>query len=166
MNGQVRVFPHQKKKRIVCLFVCTALSLYIRRSYLYQLSPGIVFLLTFFYDVFGGDAGVDQSEVPPIDYFMLLLGEIPRVKERLKCILLSVEFEEKYEDVLSKVTTITTAVRKMKASIQIKTIMETILALGNYINGSTSKGQCVAFKLKTLETLPQTKGDKKKIFFF
>ena len=102
--------------------------------------------------------GVDQHDVPPIDYFMLLLGEIPRVKERLKCILLSVEFEEKYEDVLSNVTTITTAVRKMKASIQIKTIMETILALGNYINGSTSKGQCVAFKLKTLETLPQTKG--------
>jgi hypothetical protein len=75
---------------------------------------------------------------------------------------LSCEFEEKYESVLSNITTIMGAVRKMKSSIQIKTIMETILALGNYINGSTRKGQCSAFELDTLKTLAQTKGNDSK----
>ena len=101
----------------------------------------------------------NKDDVPPIDYFMLILSDIPRIKERLQCLLLSSEFEEKYEDVLSNVTTILSATRKMKSSIKVKTIMETILALGNYINGSTSKGQCSAFKLNTLKTLPQTKGN-------
>ena len=100
-----------------------------------------------------------SEEIPPIDYFLLVMGDIPRVKERLQCILLSCEFEEKYESVLSNVTTIMSAVRKMKSSIQIKTIMETILALGNYINGSTRKGQCSAFELETLKMLAQTKGN-------
>lgn len=80
----------------------------------------------------------NKDDVPPIDYFMLILSDIPRIKERLQCLLLSSEFEEKYEDVLSNVTTILSATRKMKSSIKVKTIMETILALGNYINGSTS----------------------------
>jgi len=74
-------------------------------------------------------------------------------------LLLSCDFEEKYEDVLSNVTALNNATRKMKSSIKIRTIMETILALGNYINGSTSKGQCSAFRLDTLKTLPQTKGN-------
>ena len=101
----------------------------------------------------------DKDEIPPIDFFMLVLSEIPRIKERLLCILLSCEFEEKYEGILSNISSILNAVRKMKSSIKIKTIMETILALGNYINGSTRKGQCSAFELDTLKMLAQTKGN-------
>ena len=100
-----------------------------------------------------------RKQIPPVDAFMLMLGDIPRVKQRIECLLLAAQFEEKYEDALSGVIEIMRAVRKLKQSQQIKQIMETILALGNYVNGSTSRGQCVGFKLDALTKIGNTRGN-------
>lgn len=99
------------------------------------------------------------KQIPPVDAFMLMLGDIPRVKQRIECLLMAAQFEEKYEDALSGVIEIMRAVRKLKQSQQIKQIMETILALGNYVNGSTSRGQCVGFKLDALTKIGNTRGN-------
>jgi hypothetical protein len=100
--------------------------------------------------------------IPPIDAFMLMLGDIPRIQQRLEALLLSSEFESKYEDAIAGVNDVLAATRKLKSSAPIRQIVETVLALGNYINGSTRRGQCMAFKLDALAKLENTRGNDNK----
>ena len=100
-----------------------------------------------------------RKQIPPVDAFMMMLGDIPRIKQRIDCLLLAAQFEEKYEDAISGVIEIMRASRKLKQSQQVKQIMETVLALGNYVNGSTSRGQCVGFKLDALLKIGNTRGN-------
>ena len=99
--------------------------------------------------------------VVALDLFMISLNKIPLVKGRLTSISTMLTLEEKKEDVEEKIEIIGSGVRKLKSSRKFKTILEHVLALGNYLNGGTSRGQCVGFSLdslKKLETVKSTDG--------
>ena len=99
--------------------------------------------------------------VVALDRFMISLNKIPLVKGRLTSISTMLTLEEKREDVDEKIDIVGSGVRKLKSSKKFKTILEHVLALGNYLNGGTARGQCVGFSLdslKKLETVKSTDG--------
>ncbi len=49
------------------------------------------------------------------------------------------------------------AVSEVEKSKKLKNILEIILAIGNYLNGSTPRGQAYGFKLEALKKLRDTK---------
>ena len=101
--------------------------------------------------------------IVPIDQFMLALLQIPRCEFRVQCMIGVSEFEEKYEVAHGHIEDIKKATAELHKSERIKQILETILALGNHMNGSTSRGQCVGFQLKDLSKLEACKSKDNKI---
>ena len=49
------------------------------------------------------------------------------------------------------------AVKEVQKSTKLKTLLEIVLALGNYLNGGTFRGRAYGFKLEALTKLKDTK---------
>lgn len=96
--------------------------------------------------------------IAPLDRFMIAMSDIPRVSFRLKCLEVVAQFDDKYKDTKASVSAITSAIKNLRSSTALTQILETVLAIGNYMNGSTSRGQCVGFKIDALSKLPNTRG--------
>jgi hypothetical protein len=55
------------------------------------------------------------------------------------------------------VDAVLTAVNEVKKSPKLKKVLEVVLAVGNYLNGGTQRGQAYGFKLEVLKKLRDTK---------
>ena len=87
----------------------------------------------------------------------IALGKIPSCPLRLTCWAAQLEYEERIADTLPPVECLINACSELRSSIRWKLIMGTILAIGNYMNGGTKRGQADGFKMDGLLKLESTK---------
>ena len=73
------------------------------------------------------------------------------------------KFDVIYEDIRAKMSIILEASKEVRTSKKFRTILEIILALGNYLNQG-SKGNAKGFKLSSLKTICDTKSSSNKNF--
>lgn len=89
--------------------------------------------------------------------FMLELSNISRCKQKLEVMLFKTNFNEIHTTLKVDLTTACNAFRCILKSEQLPILLEIILAVGNYINGTPSKG----FKISFLEKIMDVKGQNK-----
>lgn len=82
---------------------------------------------------------------------------MPRFKVRLTCIVNVQSFDSKYESCKKDLDLIQSAVREVRDSKLLQEFLELVLAIGNYMNGSTRRGGAFGFKLGTLSKLADVK---------
>ncbi|XP_070575952.1 formin-J-like isoform X2 [Ptychodera flava] len=104
----------------------------------------------------------NRDELTPTDQFMMQLCEIPLLKLRLDLLLHINEFPVAYEDLAPTIETILNACRELYTSEKFITVLEYILAIGNYMNSNSNKGTAYGFKLGTLTKLADCRGKDKK----
>ncbi|CAG8457272.1 24000_t:CDS:10 [Dentiscutata erythropus] len=83
--------------------------------------------------------------------------EIPRLSERLGCMIYRRKFEMEVFELKSQVEDLHQAYVELKSSMKFKYLLKTILAIGNYLNGSTFRGNAIGFRLDCLLKISETK---------
>ena len=99
----------------------------------------------------------NPATVPPLDALMLTLSEFPRLKPRLDAMTFRHNFAEKCDEISASIGSLGKAVDAVRGSTAIKTVLMTVLHVGNHMNGGTNRGQCIGFKVRlyTLSDSPR-----------
>lgn len=88
-----------------------------------------------------------------VEKFFLELLTIPRYTQRIKCIRYKFQFEARVLETQAQLDTLVAATDQVAESDKFRRVLEHILAIGNYLNGSTPRGGAYGFKLDTLNKL-------------
>lgn len=105
----------------------------------------------------------DLSDLATADQLVLIMAGFVGYKERVKAIIFNSSFEEDSQIILKEINRFFKVFDFIKTSDKLRTWLEIILAIGNYLNGGTSRGAAWAFKLDILGKLSEVKSkDNKK----
>ncbi|OQR92872.1 formin-homology 2 domain-containing protein [Achlya hypogyna] len=88
-----------------------------------------------------------------VEKFFLEMLTIPRYTQRIKCFKFYMQFEHRVLDIQAQIDTLTAATDQVADSTRLRMILETVLAIGNYMNGGTARGGAYGFKLEALGKL-------------
>ncbi|POM74149.1 Formin-2 domain containing hypothetical protein [Phytophthora palmivora] len=88
-----------------------------------------------------------------VEKFFLDLLTIPRYTQRIKCFRYKLQFENRILETQAQLDTLVAATDQVAESDKFRRVLEHILAIGNYLNGSTPRGGAYGFKLDTLMKL-------------
>lgn len=97
------------------------------------------------------------TELGNAEQFFKIVSDVPRLKLRLELMLFKHEFQVMTGELDSKLAIMEKAQKAINSSNSLKRVLEVVLALGNYLNGGTTKGEAYGFRLQTLTKLKQTK---------
>ncbi|RLN48970.1 hypothetical protein BBJ29_004083 [Phytophthora kernoviae] len=95
----------------------------------------------------------DEKLLGNVEKFFLDLLTIPRYTQRIKCFRYNLQFENRILETQAQLDTLVAATDQVSESDKFRRVLENILAIGNYLNGSTPRGGAYGFKLDTLTKL-------------
>jgi hypothetical protein len=91
------------------------------------------------------------------------LRTIPRVKQRLQCMLFRHSFQREFAELVPDTIIWRSCVQEIKMSQRLKGILQYVLVLGNYLNASTFRGNAKGFRITSLCSLRETKSKDDKM---
>lgn len=94
------------------------------------------------------------------DRFFVEVMKIHRYEQRLKFMYFYVTFDEKFNDLEHSIVSVSKASIALKESKNFKELLNLILLIGNYMNGSGHKGGAYGFKIQSINKLVDTKASK------
>lgn len=92
----------------------------------------------------------DEKLLGNVEKFFLELLTIPRYTQRIKCFRYKLQFENRILETQAQLDTLVAATDQVSESDKFRRVLENVLAIGNYLNGSTPRGGAYGFKLDTL----------------
>jgi len=98
---------------------------------------------------------VEQLGKP--EMFILAMASVPRYAIRTRCLQTQMTFDEKARELGEAIKLVSNAVDEIRSSSALKNVLAHMLAMGNYLNGGTSKGAAWGFKLESLSKVIGTK---------
>jgi hypothetical protein len=104
---------------------------------------------------------IEGEAVTPLaktDEFLYRLAKIPHFVERSECWLFKLTFAEHTFDLEKRIETIAIACKALDSCDQLPLVMGYVLAVGNRLNGGTTRGQADGFGLEILPILRDVKG--------
>ena len=99
----------------------------------------------------------DKSLLMETEKFFQEVLDIPRLDKRLLCVATTHGFDEQMKVITDKQKAMKEACLQLKGSTKLRKVMSTVLAIGNYLNGSTSRGGAYGFKLDSLAKMSTVK---------
>lgn len=103
----------------------------------------------------------DPSKQSKQEQFFLEIVKIPRLEERLRCLLFMQKAEEQLSDIMTSLSTLKDACNCVQKGKALKQTLEIVLALGNFLNGTTAQGCAYGVKLDTLRKMKEFKSTPK-----
>jgi hypothetical protein len=98
-----------------------------------------------------------KEDLGMAEQFLFELLCIPRLKPRLQCFVFILEFNARLHDLSENVEVFSYAINDISKCTKIVKLLEVILAIGNYLNGTGPRGGAYGFKLEVLAKLADTK---------
>ena len=86
----------------------------------------------------------------PADRLMIQLIKIPRLADRLKGMLYKVNFDESMELLEKGIELLQQACDDLREAKQFKALLNVILVMGNYMNGTNYGGGAYGFKINSI----------------
>ena len=90
------------------------------------------------------------------EQFICTLFSVPRILSRLRCIAYLYRFQEENSEILPDITIIRAGVKEIQSSPEFSFILQLLLVTGNYLNGSSFRGNAYGFKIQSLLNLRNT----------
>ncbi|KAK9720522.1 hypothetical protein K7432_004102 [Basidiobolus ranarum] len=91
------------------------------------------------------------------DRFFVEMLNIDRYEHRLKAMYLKYTFPERFRDLNNDLTAVFDASMAVKSSQSLPKLLELILVMGNYMNGTGFRGGAYGFKINSINKLIDTK---------
>lgn len=104
----------------------------------------------------------DPALLGKVEQFYLEIMSIPDFAKRLDCWIYKLRFETAKDSLSATIDTVEHATTQVKDSTKLKRLLEVVLAIGNFLNGGTSRGGLYGFKLDALSKLANVKGTDNK----
>ena len=105
----------------------------------------------------GKAGGAGTPRLGPVDAFVLGICHVPHFQQRLESVALRHRFQSTCDDLSRDMDTVERAVEACLHSKGFRRVLETVLSIGNYLNGSTSRGGAYGFRISALEKLSTIK---------
>lgn len=101
------------------------------------------------------DAQMANPEAPlgSAEQFLLTLSSITELRARLELWLFKLDFENTEQEVSEPLMDLKQGIEELKRNETFKNILSAVLAIGNFLNGSTSRG----FNIDYLARVPEVK---------
>jgi survival motor neuron protein len=104
------------------------------------------------------DSGKELSRLGKPELFFLEVQKLDGIEQRVKAFVFKLEYPTKKTDVKADLEQLRFATKEVRTSKKFLKVMETILVLGNFVNGGTFRANFTGFKMETLTKLGDTKG--------
>jgi len=88
----------------------------------------------------------DTHNLGAVETFFASAATVPRLEQRLKCWLASLLFDDNISQIREKIEAISRGTKALKASRGFPKSLEVILAVGNYLNGTSARGGAYGFR--------------------
>ncbi len=98
-----------------------------------------------------------KDQVDKTDAFMMELAELRGLRGKILCALSAKTFNEEAVDVIRNMDTFAMIPIEIQNSKKLRTALECVLALGNFLNSGTGRGGAHGFKLEALAMLSTVK---------
>ncbi|KAJ4496810.1 formin homology 2 domain-containing protein [Lentinula lateritia] len=99
----------------------------------------------------------DVSKLAIADQYFAEIIIIPRLSERLECMLFRRRLDLELEELRPELNILRTACLQLRNSQKFKRVLNAVLAVGNALNGSSFRGGARGFQLDALMKLKETK---------
>eukprot|EP00002_Diphylleia_rotans_P011238 TRINITY_DN2224_c0_g2_i5.p1 TRINITY_DN2224_c0_g2~~TRINITY_DN2224_c0_g2_i5.p1 ORF type:complete len:1117 (-),score=248.85 TRINITY_DN2224_c0_g2_i5:161-3511(-) len=97
------------------------------------------------------------------EQFLLDMMSINRLDSRLRAWEISRKFDSSLEEIRSSLNWLSSTSEDVRNSKRFRTVLEVVLAFGNYLNGGSFRGGAYGFKLDCLNKLKDTKSTSQKV---
>jgi formin 2 len=104
--------------------------------------------------------GIAPAQLQLPEQWILELSTVPQLSARLECWRFSQTFDDLYADVDRPLDLLQRACAQVRKSEALKKTMAAVLAVGNYLNGGTPRGQADGFQMESLSKLARLKDAK------
>lgn len=101
-----------------------------------------------------------RNEVDKTDAFMMDLADLKGLRGKILCALAAKTFNDEAVDVIRNMDTFAMIPVEVMNSEKLAKVLESILALGNFLNSGTGRGGAHGFKLEALAMLSTVKDAK------
>lgn len=92
-----------------------------------------------------------------VERFFYEMSQIDAPGRRLKALQVTHQFAANWQRLVDQVDIVREACSQIRASHKLRLILHQVLQIGNYLNGATSRGGAVGFRLADLEKLSLVK---------
>lgn len=99
----------------------------------------------------------DVTKLAKSDQYFSEIITIPRLAQRLECMIFRLRFELDVSEIRPDLKTIRDACKELRSSARFKTALQAILTIGNALNQSTFRGGAHGFRLEALLKMKDTK---------
>ena len=102
-------------------------------------------------------ASNDPKLLGQVEAFFFEIAPIPDIQQRLECMVFKQKLETTCEILDDRLKVITAACEQVSRSERLAKLLEVVLKLGNYLNGGTTRGGLIGYKLDALVKLATVK---------
>ncbi|KAK2646750.1 hypothetical protein Ddye_021945 [Dipteronia dyeriana] len=99
----------------------------------------------------------EKEKLGKCEQFFLELMQVPRVEAKLRVFSFKIQFRSQVSDLRSSLMIVNSVAEQIRNSAKLKSIMQTILSLGNALNQGTARGSAIGFRLDSLLKLTDTR---------
>ena len=99
----------------------------------------------------------DVSQLGNTEQFFHTVATIPRIQRRLELFLFYLQFDNLSMFVEGALSCVSAALNEISDSKRLRSLLQTVLAFGNYMNAGTKKGNAYGFKLSALPRMASAK---------
>ncbi|KAJ2462476.1 hypothetical protein EV174_007110, partial [Coemansia sp. RSA 2320] len=104
----------------------------------------------------------DRKRLARPDRFFLETMKIWRYEQRLRATTTWITWPESFRDVQADIAAVMTAAHAVATSRHFPQVLEVVLSIGNFMNGSGFRGGAFGFRVASLNRLMDTKADDNK----
>lgn len=112
--------------------------------------------------------GGNVNELGAAEQFFVKMMDMVGIRERVKLWIFKSEFPSILQSVQSRIALVAESIRELKTNARLQKVLLTVLAVGNYMNAGSSRGNAFGFCMEpTLDLLDGTKSrDKTSLMLF
>lgn len=95
----------------------------------------------------------------PAEQYFYHVMKIPRLPQRLQSWIYKRKFTSDVSELKLEMDTMQSAVNEVRSSKRLHALLKTVLAVGNYLNGGSSRGQAYGYQLDALLKMSDTRSN-------
>ncbi|EGF84247.1 hypothetical protein BATDEDRAFT_34176 [Batrachochytrium dendrobatidis JAM81] len=104
----------------------------------------------------------DLSELGDAETYFIALMDIPRIEMRMNSMIFRRRFNDEIDEITTDCSTLLLACDQILKSNLLRELLQAVLIIGNYLNGTSFRGNARGFRLESLMTLRDTKANNGK----
>ncbi|GAO49290.1 FH2-domain-containing protein [Saitoella complicata NRRL Y-17804] len=101
----------------------------------------------------------DETTLGNAERYFKQVMTIPRLKERVSCMIYRRRFATEIEELQPELMTLHEACREVRNAAKLKQVLFSVLAIGNYLNAASFRGNAYGFQLEALLKLKDVKAN-------